>query len=44
MGLEGSVGDSYSQAVVACVEGIVRFEVDEENSVIGVQIYKAVHD
>jgi hypothetical protein len=44
MYLEGSVGDSYSQAVVACLEGLVGFEVDEENPAIGVQVQEAFHD
>jgi hypothetical protein len=44
MYLEGLVGDSYSQATVACLEGLVGFEVDEETPAIGVQIQKAFHD
>ena len=44
MGLEGSVGDSYSQAVVACLEGLVGSEEDEENPAIAVQIQEAFHD
>ena len=42
--LEGLVGDSFSQAVVACLEGLVGAEVDEENPAVGVQIQKAFHD
>jgi hypothetical protein len=42
--LEGLVGDSYSQAVMACLEGLVGSEEDEENPAIGVQIQRAFHD
>ena len=42
--LEGLVGDSYSQAVVACLEGLVGSEEDEENPAIAVQIQEAFHD
>jgi len=42
--LEGLVGDSYAQAVVACLEGLVGPEEDEENPAIGVQIQRAFHD
>jgi serine/threonine protein kinase len=42
--LEGLVGDSYSHAVVACLEGLVGGEVDEENPTVGVQIQEEFHD
>lgn len=42
--LEGYVGDAYSQAVVACLEGLVGSGVDEEDPAVGVQIQKAFHD
>jgi len=42
--LEGLVGDSYSQAVASCLEGLVASEVDEENPEIGAQIQEAFHN
>lgn len=42
--LEGLIGDSYSRAVVACLEGLVGSEEDEENPAIAVQIQRAFND
>ena len=42
--LEGLVGDSYSQAVTSCLEGLVASEVDEENPIVAVQIQEAFYD
>jgi serine/threonine protein kinase len=44
MEMEGLVGDSYSQAVIACLEGLVGPDADEENPQVGVKIQKAFHD
>lgn len=41
MNVEGSVGDSYAQAVVACLEGLVSADVDEEDPEVGVLIQNA---
>lgn len=42
--LGGLVGDSYSQAVIACLEGLVGLEVDEENPLVGIEIQGAFYD